>query len=212
MNGGPVFMVHGIPCVDLPVSPNKSSYSEASLWERAKWSRSLREKKYLKISSPQLLPEDDDNANLIPPPPIEKDERYSWSTVKPRSVQLKVVTSHSQCTVRDVSPLFNMSTAHPNIDPFDSTLSPISSKGKVRYPGVTKIPEDLPCHERYIPLTRSRSTRVLQSQNTQHSPVAGSATDDDDMEADEGWSDSSSIYSQESIEVQITYENYPSYI
>ena len=31
--------------------------------------------------------------------------------------------------------------------------------------GMTKIPEDLPVHERYIPLSRSRSTKTIRRQN-----------------------------------------------
>jgi hypothetical protein len=190
-------MVHGIPCVELPPAPKESNYSEASLWERAKWSRSLRERKQLKISSPIWSPEDDDSSNLIPPP-IEKDEKYvSRSGIWKPSLRLEVVNSSYQCTVQDVSPSFKMSSNRTNNPFVEPESSPLSPRGRPRYPGVTKIPEDLPCHQRYIPLTRSRSTRVLESQMSR---TVTQGTDEDNMNEDGAWSDSSSVYSQESFE------------
>jgi hypothetical protein len=204
VNGGPVSIVHGIPCVDLPVSVSESSYSEPSRWERAKWSRYLREKKKFNISSPQLLPDNEDNVNLIPPP-IEKDERYARS-IAPRSVRLEVNSSTGQYTIKDVSSSFKMSTRKATINSFNAEPSSASPRGKPKYPGVTKIPEDLPCHRRYIPLARSRSTRVLESQNAQ-SRLANRTMDTNETECEEVWSDTSSIYSQESMEVQIKYDH-----
>jgi hypothetical protein len=192
-------MVHGIPCVELAPPPKESNYTEASLWERAKWNKSLRERKQLKISSPIWSPEDDDGANLIPPP-IEKDEKFlRRSAVRRPSLRLEVVTSSDQCTVRDVSPSFKMSTTRPNNPFVESEPSPLSPRGRARYPGVTKIPEDLPCHRRYTPLSRSRSTRALESQM---SPTVAQGMDKDHPDDDGTWSDSSSVYSQESFDHQ----------
>ena len=192
-------MVHGIPCIELRAPPRDSSYSEASLWERAKWNKSLRERKQLKISSPIWSSEDDDGANLIPLP-IEKDEKHLRNSgVRRPSLRLEVVTSSDQYTVRDVSSSFKMSTARVT-DPFnESEPSPLSPRGRPRYPGVTKIPQDLPCHQRYVPLTRSRSTRALESQM---SPTVTQGMDEDHLDQDGTWSDSSSVYSQESFEYQ----------
>jgi hypothetical protein len=198
MNSGTTSIVHGIPCIDLPLPTPESNNSESSLWEPAKWRRSLKQKKNLKISLPQLLSEDEDKITLIPPP-IEKDEKY----LSPQSVHFEFVTSATQYTVRDISPLIKSSTGKMEYDPFEE--SEPSPRAKSRYPGMTKIPDDLPCHERYIPLTRSRSTRVLESQKAR-SLAASAATDENEEE--DVWSDSSSIYSQESIEIQVIYESY----
>lgn len=192
-------MVHGIPCVELPVPPKESRHSESSLWERAKWNASLRERKPLKISSPIWFSEDDDGANLIPPP-IEKDEKYLRKLgVRRPSLRLEVVPSSDHYAIRDVSPPLKLSTTRVT-DPFTkSEPSPLSPQGRPRYPGVTKIPEDLPCHQRYVPLSRSRSTRVLASQM---SPSVIQQVDKDYQDEDATWSDSSSVYSQESFEHQ----------
>jgi hypothetical protein len=44
--------------------------------------------------------------------------------------------------------------------------------------GMTKIPEDLPVHERYIPLSRSRSTKTIRRQNEWRvaTPMEGDST------------------------------------
>ena len=153
----------------------------------------------MKISSPIWSPEDDDGANLIPPP-IEKDEKYlRKSGLRRPSLRLEVFPSSDHYAIGDVSLSLKMSTARAT-DPFTkSEPSPLSPRGRPRYPGVTKIPEDLPCHRRYVPLTRSRSTRVLASQM---SSSVNQQTDKDYQDEDGTWSDSSSVYSQESFEHQ----------
>jgi hypothetical protein len=85
----------------------------------------------------------------------------------------------------------------PSNTPIDFEFSPASPRKKFRYPSMKKIPEDLPCHERYAPISRSRSTRVIASQKT-WSPKfsAGEERWKDDNGASVE-SDASSVYSQD---------------
>lgn len=65
------------------------------------------------------------------------------------------------------------------------------------YPSMKKIPGDLPCHERYIALSRSRSTRALKSQKVW--PVSWTTGDDSFAMRDDIISlksSKSSVYSQ----------------
>jgi hypothetical protein len=155
-----------------------------------KWNKSLRERKYLKISSPILLVPDDDHHRA--PTPVEKDEKYISGTARAPPLRVQVLEFDSQYTVRDISPTYTSFRAR------DSEAGvPVApdmrsaARGKPVYSGVTHIPEDLPCHERYVPLVRSRSTRTLERQNMWGGGV--------EMEEEDGWSESSSIYSQEDI-------------
>jgi hypothetical protein len=205
-------MVHGIPCVDLPVAREETKYLETSLWERVKGSRVLRERKQLKISSPiqMCLENEESSSTLIPPKPFEKDEKYlrpRKSGVRQSSIRLEVITSPGFCTIRDVSPSFKMSNVHSPTTPFnESESSPVSARRKLRDPGMTKIPEDLTWCERYNPFTRSQPAHVLGSQTW--SPTAGPDVDASQTGEDPEWSDGSSIYSQESV-LQLESYLYP---
>jgi hypothetical protein len=145
----------------------------------------------------------------VPPSPVEKDHKYlSRGAAQP--LRLQVLEFDSRYTVRDVSPTFNsfktqyLGPGSPRKpEKKDVTTPPIA--GKARYSGVTHIPEDLPCHERYVPLVRSRSTRTLEAQNTwgpsfpSSNEVSG--FDQDEDEDEDEWdmsSDTSSVYSRES--------------
>ena len=80
----------------------------------------------------------------------------------------------------------------------ETELSPSVSSAstrRVQYPSMRKIPEDLPCHERYTALSRSRSTRAIISQKVW---AADSETRyDGEDEGQEYPSESSSVYSQD---------------
>ena len=89
-----------------------------------------------------------------------------------------------------------------SVESDDPEYIPVSWRGKQRRPGVTKIPEDLPCHERYVPLKSSRSTHVLTSQKTL-SPCASELPQGDEEQSE--WSDCSSVYSQD---IKMGYEGY----
>lgn len=189
--------VHGIPCFELPVAPLQiASPPEASLFDRVKWNKSLRDRKYIKISSPILLhPEEESRA----PTPVQKDEKYisGMGMGHTPPVRVQVLEFDSQYTVRDISPTFNSfgtmqkRNTGPAVAPDMRTAA---KTGRPVYEGVTRIPEDLPCHERYVPLGRSRSTRRLEAQNM----WGGSNTE---MEEEEhAWSETSSIYSQEDLD------------
>jgi hypothetical protein len=72
------------------------------------------------------------------------------------------------------------------------------------YPSMKKIPGDLPCHERYTALSRSRSTRALKSQKVW--PVSWTTGDDSFAMRDDNVEDiislrssGSSVYSQKTI-------------
>ena len=186
--------VHGIPCFELPaVQATIPSPPEASLFDRVKWNKSLRERKYLKISSPILLhPEEDSRA----PTPLEKDDKYVSGTRVGHAPPLRVqmLEFDSEYTVRDVSPTFNsFGTARKAATAIAPDMRGTARSGRSVYEGVTHIPEDLPCHERYVPLIRSRSTKTLEAQNTWAAST--------EMEEEEHtWSETSSIYSQEDLQ------------
>ena len=195
---GPTSMVHGIRCVALPTLPDDPpSLAERPFWNRAKWNRSPNKSQ---ISRPILIGQDDndnDNIDLMPPPPLAKDEKFRRGSA--HRVRLDVITSAAGFTIRDISNGLKISTSgFTKLD--NGPESPVSPRGKTIYPGFKGIPTDLPVHERYIPLSRSRSTHVLQAQRGD-SPWTGDAADlEDYAQADEGWSDASSVYSQESME------------
>ena len=183
--------MQGIPCFELPVPSKQTGPPEASLFDRVKWNKSLRDRKYVKISSPILLVPEDEHHRV--PTPVEKDEKYLSGTARAPPLRVQVLEFDSQYTVRDISPTYTSFRAR---DPEAGVpVAPdmrSAARGKPVYSGVTHIPEDLPCHERYVPLVRSRSTRTLQRQNMWGGGV--------EMEEEEdGWSESSSIYSQEDI-------------
>jgi hypothetical protein len=90
----------------------------------------------------------------------------------------------------------------PSTDVTTDNLDTLPRKGKSRYPSMTKIPEDLPCHERYIPCPR-QSIRVLRSQNSPSTNVA-QVQEERDCKGDAA-SDSSSIYSQDSGDVSYEF-------
>lgn len=79
-------------------------------------------------------------------------------------------------------------------------VSPISAR-RVQYPSMRKIPEDLPCHERYTALSRSRSTRAIISQNvwTAESGAGDEGADKDEREYP---SEASSMYSRDERQEQ----------
>jgi hypothetical protein len=226
-------MVHGIPCFDLSTASRASSHSETAISERKKWRISQLERKQLKISLPiNILGVDyDDDTNLIPPKPVEKDEKYRRSQVKhsfsgshalaspdqPSSPELSPKISGYLYINDDKSPAWSwQQTPSPKgyaieraSSPSDgSYVSDMSLNGKTRYPGVTKIPEDLPCHHRYKPLIQSRSTHVLESQKT-WSPPSSISVQKKDADEDSEWSDASSVYSQESSGGGTIFEQYP---
>jgi hypothetical protein len=185
------------------------------LLDRVPWNRSVRNKKYLKISSPiRLHLEDEVNDQNISreEESTEKGDEYlhSDSTAFERpALKVELVELHGQYTVRDVSQTSRWKRSpgksNPTADPIDMPLDTSTSpRGRSRYPGVTKIPEDLPCHQCYLPLSRSRSARILESQKT-WSPSL-SQTEEPPVAEGIGpeWSDSSSVYSQDSADCDIT--------
>ena len=186
-------MVHGIPCFDLPVTNTaRTGPPEASLFDRVKLNKSLRDRKYLKISSPILLhPEGDHRA----PEPVEKDEKYVSGSARVQPLPVEILEFDSRYTVRDLSPRFTSfgTQKHRAETAPDTSSGGGSPRGKQIYAGVTHIPEDLPCHERYVPLVRSRSTRTLEEQK-----FWGRGTEVEDEE--DGWSESSSVYSRENFD------------
>ena len=108
-------------------------------------------------------------------------------------LRVQVLEFDSQYTVRDVSPTYtSFRVQKPETGGLGAPDMRSAARGKQGYAGVTHIPEDLPCHERYVPLVRSRSTRTLENQNMWSRGI--------EMEEEEdGWSQSSSIYSQEDL-------------
>lgn len=198
---GATSMVHGIRCVALPTRPeDQPRLVDRSFWDQAKFPR---RGKHIRISRPILIGEDDNDIAMPAPPPVEKDEKFRRGTA--HRVRLDVITSPTGFTVRDISSSLKVSTTARKGSPsgftrlHDGPESPVSPRGKMMYPGFTGIPGDLPCHERYVPLSRSRSTHILEAQRGA-SPVTGDEADgEDDVDADEGWSDASSVYSQDSI-------------
>jgi len=60
-----------------------------------------------------------------------------------------------------------------------------------------KIPEDLPCHERYTALSRSRSTRALVSQKVWTEDSGAGYEGAEVNDGQQCASDASSVYSQE---------------
>jgi hypothetical protein len=100
-----------------------------------------------------------------------------------------------------ISPMSLMSTPTSMFGtintPVDFEFSPISPRKKSRYPSMTKIPEDLPRHERYTSISRSRSTRVIESQKSL-TPNICSGEDSLKYDGrDSVESDASSVYSQD---------------
>jgi len=195
----PTAIIHGIRCVALPALPDDQPHLvEGSFWSRVKWNHAPQK---IQISNPILIGQDDDNdkINLIPhpPPPVSKDEKFRHGSA--HRVCLDVTTSAAGFTIRDFSS--GLKVSRSGITKLDNgPESPVSPSGKTMYPGFKGIPEDLPVHERYVPLSRSRSTHVLEAQR-RDSPRTGHEADlEDDVQPDEGWSDTSSVYSQESTE------------
>jgi hypothetical protein len=224
-------MVHGIPCFDLSPTPGSPNHQGASISERRKWRLSSREKKQLQISLPIniLGVEEDDNRSLIPPKPVEKDEKYRCRHIKQASSGSYSLTSPDQHSISESSPIISdfqyvngdkspawswHKTPSPKSYTIEresstsgaSNVSDVSLKGKTRHPGVMRIPEDLPCHQRYKPLSQSRSTHVLEAQKTWSPP---SSTSTQKKDTDEDWSDASSVYSQESSGAGTIFEQYP---
>jgi hypothetical protein len=79
-------------------------------------------------------------------------------------------------------------------------VSPISAR-RVQYPSMRKIPEDLPCHERYTALSRSRSTSAIISQNV-WTADSGAGYEGADKDEREYPSEASSIYSRDERQEQ----------
>jgi hypothetical protein len=79
-----------------------------------------------------------------------------------------------------------------------SPVSPYSTRGKPVYPSMRKIPGDFPCHERYVTLEKSRSTKAPEVQKVW--PVSWIAGDDKfatEEEVRSVRSSLSSVYSQD---------------
>jgi hypothetical protein len=100
-----------------------------------------------------------------------------------------------------ISPISFMSTPTSMFGisntPVDFEFSPISPRKNSKYPSMKKIPEDLPSHERYTPISRSRSTHAIASQKS-WSPNIYSG--EESSKYDESFSvesDASSVYSQD---------------
>ena len=207
-------MVHGIPCFDLPVRTEEREATEPSILERVGWNRSIKNKNYLKISSPIRLHHDEED-RAVHDTPVESDAHKSTATndFRPSPIQLEFVASQGEFTVRDLSPQFD-SKFSPNFDSSGlwatadaSDIKPlgVSARGRPLYPGWTKIPEELPCHQRYVPMSRSRSTRVLESQIGRFSDRSKTALGQRRLEEDQEASDISSVYSQESADGVIPF-------
>jgi len=196
---GPTSIVHGIRCVALPALPDdQPRVVESSFWNRAKWNRPPQK---FQISRPIPIGQDDDNDNIDliphPPPPVSKDEKFRRESA--HRVCLDVTTSAAGFTIRDFSSGPKVSrSGFTKLD--NGPESPVSPKAKTIYPGFKGIPTDLPVHERYVALSRSRSTHVLEARWRDSPRTVHGADLEDDVQTDEGWSDTSSVYSQESME------------
>jgi hypothetical protein len=79
----------------------------------------------------------------------------------------------------------------------DTEIPSMVSGRKVQYPSMKKIPEDLPCHERYTALSRSRSTRALVSQKVWTEDSGAGYEGAEVNDGQQCASDASSVYSQE---------------
>lgn len=93
---------------------------------------------------------------------------------------------------------------------FDSPVSDDSNslRFQVRESLITKIPNDLPCHEAYKPIDRSRSYRQIQAQYARiQSPISPRTTTPEE-DAGSVRSDRSSIYSQASVDAGTYFEQY----
>lgn len=227
-------MVHGIPCFDLSAASGAPKRPGSSISERRKWRISSRDTKQLHISLPIniLGVEEDDNRSLVTPKPVEKDEKYLRPRIKQQFSGWQSPTSPDQNSAPEVSPTTSDFQYYINDDKSPawswrktpspksytigressntvaSNVSDMSLKRKSRHPRVARIPEDLPCHQRYKPLSQSRSAHAPESQKT-WSPLSSTSSQRKDIDEDEGWSDASSVYSQESSGAGTIFEQYP---
>jgi hypothetical protein len=165
---------------------------ERPFWDRSKWKNGQRT---IRISRPILIGQDDEAAELCPPPLPAKDDKYQRGIS--RRVKLDVISSSATITVKQLSSSVRATPAgHLRLSDASPQASP---RGKTMYPGFKGIPGDLPCHERYVPMQQSRSTAALEKGGF-YSPGTGDEADfEDDIEPDEGWSDDESVYSQDEI-------------
>jgi hypothetical protein len=191
------------PC-DLPVNSNLCEHFERCACGRIQYS-------YVGLVESDTLPHRNDaEFSYCCPAPAFLTPRSSESSTE-RLFNSSIEKPFNSSTERS----FNIVSAVP---------SPLSLRGKVVYPSMRKIPADLPCHERYTALSRSRSTKALESQKVW--PVSWTVGDDrfatkanagdddaweDDVKDDDARSvksSGSSVYSQESDETPVSEWEY----